>query len=61
MHVWVAFSVSVIVCPLMPCPVTELVRVPVSETGWPYVAVVALTDSVVGVITVTDPEVVDEE
>ena len=34
-HVWVPFSVSVMVCPLMPCPVTELVRVPVSETGWP--------------------------
>ena len=30
---WVPLSVSVTVCPLIPCPVTELVRVPVTVVG----------------------------
>ena len=32
---WVPFSVSVIVCPPIPWPVTEFVSVPETVVGWP--------------------------
>ena len=35
LHDWVPFSVSVMVCPLMPAPVTELVSVPETVVAWP--------------------------
>ena len=57
----VALSVKVTVCPLIPCPVTWFVNVPVTMVGCPVAPVTALTDSDVGVFTVIDFEVVEPE
>ena len=54
-------SVRVTVCPVIPYPVTRLVRVPVSVAGWPVAPVTALTESDVGVFTVTDCDVLEPE
>ena len=56
---WVPLSVNVTVCPLIPCPVTRLVSVPLSVVGDPVAPVTALTDSEVGVVTVMFCVVVD--
>ena len=48
---WLPLNVSVTGSPAMGCPVTELVSVPVTVVGLPYVALTALTLNVVGVWT----------